>query len=87
MSAEAAVPLFCYLQAVNVSKVKCGIVLWASTVSAFAFGLMYHLGCQALLSGYADTVTSSLFFCRWSACCARVVAPLNASAVPFIPES
>lgn len=82
MSAEAAIPLSCSLQAVNVSKVKCGI----SSLGFYFECLMYHLGCRALLSGYADTVTTSLF-CHWSACCARVVAPLNASAFPFTPES
>lgn len=67
MSVEAAVLLSCYLQAVNVSKIEHGIVLWASSFSAFTFGLMCPSGCQALLSGCAEAVATHLFnslFCH-----------------------
>lgn len=68
----------------NVSKVKRGIVPCSSTLSAFTFDLMsvehYSLAMLTLLLSFLSLV-------GWSACCARVVAPLDASAVPFVPES
>lgn len=56
MSEEAAIPLSCYLQAVNVSKVKCEIVPCSCTLSAFTFDLMsvehYSLAMLTLLLSF-----------------------------------